>query len=194
MPEPERRPILRSRRLFLRPAERDDIPTFLTWLADAEVAESLANRAPWSRVAEESWFDELQQSQGKTTWHFVICVRDGGQPIGFAGLHSVDHVNGSTELGIGIGERSQWDQGFGTEAMQVLLDFAFGELRLHRVFLHVFDFNERAIRVYERVGFRHEGTAREMFYQHGRFCDTHLMGILVDEWAALDRPRSWELD
>lgn len=157
------------------------------------MAKGLANRAPWSRVAEDSWFDELQQTQGKTTWHFVICLRDGGRPVGFTGLHAIDHVNGSTEMGIGIGERSEWDKGYGTEAMDLLLDFAFGELRLHRVFLHVFDFNERAIHLYERAGFRHEGTAREAFYRHGRFYDMHLMGILAEEWAEQDRPRTWEL-
>ena len=149
----ERRPILRSKRVFLRPAEREDIPTFLEWLADAEVSEGLAARAPWSRIAEETWFDELQKSQGKTLWHFVICLRDGERPMGFCALHDIDHVNGSTELGIGIGEADEWDKGYGTEAMEVLLDFAFGELRLHRVFLHVFDFNARALHAYERIGF-----------------------------------------
>lgn len=193
MAKTERRPILRSQRLFLRPAERDDIPTLLEWLADAEVGEGLATRAPWSRVAEESWFEELQKVQGKSTWHFAICLRDG-QPIGFAGLHSIDPLNGSTELGIGIGEPAEWDKGYGTEAMHILLDFAFGELRLHRVFLHVFDSNERAIHVYERVGFAHEGRLREAFYRHGRHHDMHVMGILRSEWEAQDRPRTWELD
>ena len=190
----ERRPILRGQRTFLRPAEREDIPTFLEWLADAEVSEGLATRAPWSRVAEEAWFDELQKAQNKTIWHFVICLRGSERPIGFCALHDIDPVNGSTELGIGIGEPTEWDKGLGTEAMDILLDFGFGELRLHRVFLHVFDFNERAIHVYERVGFRHEGTKREAYYRHGRHHDMHVMGILADEWAALERPRTWELD
>ena len=194
MPELERRPILRGRRTFLRPAEREDIPTFLAWLADADVGEGLGSRAPWSRVAEEGWLDELQQQQGKTTWHFVICLREDERPIGFCALHSMDHINGSTELGIGIGERAQWDKGYGTEAMGVLVDFAFGQLRLHRVFLHVFDFNARAIHVYERVGFRHEGTARGAFYRHGRHHDVHLMGILRSEWETHERPRTWEID
>ena len=193
MGEP-RRPILRSRRVFLRPAEREDIPTFLQWLADGDVSEGLATRAPWSRVAEESWFDELQRAQNKTIWHFVICLREGGRPIGFCALHDVDPVNGSTELGIGIGETSEWDKGYGTEAMHVLLDFAFGELRLHRVFLHVFDFNERAIHVYERIGFQHEGVKREAYYRHGRHHDMHVMGILEEEWSAVERTPTWELD
>ena len=190
----ERRPILRGERLLLRPAERADIPTFIDWLGDAEVGEGLATRAPWSRVAEEAWFDELQGTQGKTMWHFVICLRDGERPIGFCALHSVDHVNGGCERGIGIGERTEWDKGYGTEATRVLLDFAFGELRLHRVYLHVFDFNERAIHVYERVGFTREGIVREAYYRHGRYHDMQVMSVLRQEWEGQDRPRSWDLD
>ena len=76
-------PILRSERVYLRPPERRDIPIFLEWLADAEVGEGLANRNPWSRVAEEKWFDELQEIQGRKAWPFVICLRDGSRPIGF---------------------------------------------------------------------------------------------------------------
>jgi len=60
MSEPERHPLLRSERAFLRPPERDDIPTFIEWLSDADLVESLGIRAPFSRVAEESWFDELR--------------------------------------------------------------------------------------------------------------------------------------
>ena len=190
----ERRPILRSEHIFLRPAERDDVPLFMEWLADAAMSESLGTRAPWSRVAEEAWFDELQATQSKTTWHFVICLRDGARPIGFCGLHAIDHVNGSAELGIGIGEPSEWDKGYGSEAMRVLLDFGFGELRLHRVSLLVFDSNARAIHVYERVGFRHEGTKREAYFRHGRYHDMLAMAILRSDWEAQERSRTWELD
>lgn len=188
------RPILRGERIYLRPAERDDVPTFLNWLADGDVSEGLATRAPWSRAAEDAWFDELQKKQGQTIWHFVICLRESKRPIGFCALHDIDHVNGAAELGIGIGIPTEWDKGYGTEAMHVLLDFGFGELRLHRVFLHVFDFNERAIHVYEQVGFTHEGTKRQAYFRHGRHHDMQVMGILADEWAAGTRPRTWELD
>ena len=189
-----RRPILRSEHIFLRPAERDDVPLFMEWLADAAMSESLGTRAPWSRVAEEAWFDELQATQSKTTWHFVICLRDGARPIGFCGLHAIDHVNGSAELGIGIGEPSEWDNGYGSEAMRVLLDFGFGELRLHRVSLLVFDSNARAIHVYERVGFKHDGTKREAYFRHGRHHDMLAMAILRSDWEAQERSRTWELD
>ncbi len=188
------RPILRGPRTFLRPAERDDVPTFLRWLSDADVGEGLATRAPWSRLAEEAWYDELQKTQGKTTWHFVICLRQDERPIGFCALHDISHVNGVAELGIGIGETAEWDRGYGTETMHVLLDFAFGELRLHRVQLRVWSFNERAIHVYTRLGFRHEVRCREAHYRHGRWHDVLYMSMLANEWVALDRPRGWEID
>lgn len=190
----ERRPILRGERVYLRPAERAEIGLLTEWMNDADVAETLGLRNSISEIAEGTWFEELQKAQGATRWHFVICMREDERPIGVIALESIDNVNGQAELGIGICEPELWDQGYGTEATQVMLDFGFGELRLHRVFLHVFAGNDRALRVYEKVGFVREGTKRESHYRHGRYFDTHVMGILAPEWAALERSRSWEIE
>ena len=194
MADVERRPLLRSERVLLRPAEREDLPLFVEWLNDADVRETLGGGAPFSSMAEEQWFEHLQTEQGKTRWHFAICLREDGRPIGFGGLESVDVVNGKAELGLGIGDRSCWDKGYGTETMAILLDFAFGELRLHRVMLHVYQGNDRARHVYEKVGFVNEGTLRQALYGHGRYLDVQVMGILHDEWLAQDRPRTWQID
>jgi RimJ/RimL family protein N-acetyltransferase len=194
MNEAHARPILRGQRILLRPAERTDLPTFVSWFSDADVIETLGARAPMSQAGEEAWFEELRAAQGTSRWHFVTCLRSTGEAIGTAGLESVHAINGNAELGIAIGDRSCWDQGLGTETVEVLLDFAFGELRLERVYLYVMRFNERGRHVYERVGFRLEGTLRQAFYRHGRLHDVDLMAILRAEWQALDRRRSWELD
>jgi RimJ/RimL family protein N-acetyltransferase len=192
MSDTQARPVLRGARVFLRPAERSDIPTFVAWFSDADVVETLGSRAPMSLQGEQEWYDHLQAEQGKSRWHLVICLRATGEAIGTAGLESIDHVNGHAELGISIGDRARWDQGFGTEAMEVLLDFAFGELRLERVYLYVMSFNPRARHVYEKVGFQLEGTLRRALLRHGRFHDIELMAILRDEWLAQERQRSWE--
>jgi RimJ/RimL family protein N-acetyltransferase len=194
MADEGRRPLLRSARLLLRPGERDDLATFVRWMNDARVQETLGARGPLGLLGEERWFEELQGELGKTRWHFVVCLRADERPIGFCGLDGLDATNGSAELGIGIGEPSEWDKGYGTEAMAILLDFGFGELRLHRIRLHVFAGNDRAIHVYEKVGFVHEGTEREAYYHHGGYRDLHLMGILRSEWARLERPRTWEIE
>ncbi len=186
--------MLRGPRLFLRPAERSDIPTFVTWFSDADVVETLSTRAPMSTVGEQEWFDQLQAEQGRTRWHFVVCLRQTGEAIGTAGLESVDLLDGNAELGLAIGARARWDQGYGTEVVEVLLDFAFGELRLERVSLTVFGTNERARHIYERIGFSREGVLRRAYYQHGRHIDLVIMGILREEWLARPGPRSWEIE
>lgn len=189
-----RRPILRSKRLYLHPVEKDALAATEVWFADPEFAEGFNTRAPESLASAERWLEKSQREQGKSLWDFDVRLRDDERPIGLAGLMDVDAVNGSAELLIGIGKRSLRDQGYGTEAIEIVLDFAFAELRLHRVQLRVWAFNERAIHVYERMGFVHEARYREGHFRHGRHHDIVYMGLLAQEWAARERPRSWEID
>ena len=85
-------------------------------------------------------------------------------------------------MGIGIGERDCWGKGYGTDAMRVVLRFAFVELNLHRVGLNVFEYNPRAIRSYEKAGFVEEGRLRGFLHRNNRRWDLIFMGILRDEW------------
>ena len=188
------RPILRSRRLYLHPMEREALPASVAWFADPDFAEGFNVRAPLSLVEAESWFEDALKLQGTTRWDFDIRLRSDRRPIGLAGLMDVDASNGGAELLIGIGERPLRDQRYGTEVIGILLDFAFAELRLHRVQLRVWAFNERAIHVYERIGFHHEVRHRQGRFHHGRYHDVHYMSLLEDEWGAQDRRRTWEID
>ena len=189
---PERRPIIRGERVFLRAPERSDLPTFVRWFNDAEVLANLAMRAPLSEAAEERWFDAMLDRQGRTDHHFVICVLDGGRPIGTVGLHGIDMVEGTAGFGIAIGEAEFWNRGYGSDATRAICDFGFGELRLDRIELHVYAGNARAKRTYEKAGFVHEGTLREAHYHHGARVDVHVMGLLRHEWSAMSHRRSWE--
>jgi RimJ/RimL family protein N-acetyltransferase len=191
-PLPPPRPLLRAERLYLRPAERGDIPRFVRWLSDADVMRNLAMRLPMSTPLEEAWFERMLEAQGKTGYHFVICLLDDGRPIGTAGLEGLDWENGSAMFGILIGEKDEWGKGYATETLNAICDFAFGELRIERVWLEVYAENTRGIRAYEKAGFRHEGTRRHARFQRGEHQDAHVMSLLRDEWHALDRKRSWE--
>lgn len=186
-------PVIRSRRLYLRPAERADLPDFVRWFADAEVRRHLALRAPFSLAMEEKWFDGMAERQGRSDYHFVACLVEDGRPIGTVGLHGLDHENGKAEFGISIGEKELWGRGYGTEALEAICDFGFGALRLERIELHVYEDNARAIRSYERAGFRHEGRLRHAHFAEGRHADVLAMALLRDEWLALERPTSWQI-
>ena len=85
-------------------------------------------------------------------------------------------------MGIGLGEREYWGKGYGTDTMRLAVRYAFMELNLNRVTLNVFEYNPRAIRCYEKAGFRHEGRQRQFLNRNGRRWDVLEMGILRDEW------------
>ncbi len=187
-PQGRPEPLIHGERVWLRPPERADIPTFVRWFNDAGTTRYLMARVPMSLAGEEKWFEGMLERQGKGSYHFVICLLKDDLPIGTIGLHDIDHVNGNAAAGIMVGRPELWGQGLGTDAMNALLDFGFGELRLERIWLEVYDFNKRGRRSYEKCGFVHEGTLRRALYRSGQYHDVHVMAILRDEWAALREP------
>lgn len=176
-------PILRGRLVFLRPAERPDIPLFVRWLSDERTTRNLALRSPISQAMEERWFEDLLDHHGRDRWHFVICRLEDGRPVGSLDLHAVDLINGGAGLGIMIGDPADRSQGYGGDAIRALVDFGFDELRLERVWLDVYDANSEARRLYERLGFVHEATFRHGVYLGGRYDDVHRLAVLRAEWA-----------
>jgi len=185
---------IRGRSVYLRAPEREDVPLFVRWMNHARMTRLITRRAPLSQPEEERWFEGMIERQGHEAWTFVFCLLEDERPLGTCGLFEIDRNNGSAGLGISIGDPSDWGRGWGTDAVDALVDFGFGALRLERIWLDVYDFNDRARRSYDKSGFTLEGTMRHAFYQRGRYVDTLRMAILRDEWAALERSKGWELD
>jgi RimJ/RimL family protein N-acetyltransferase len=186
-------PVIRGERVYLRPVERSDLPIFVRWFADADAARHISLRAPFSTAMEEKWFNQVVDAQGTGQYHFVICLLPDGRVIGNATLRDIDLENGKAEFGITIGEKDEWNKGYGTEALNAICDFGFGMLRLERIYLDVYAENARAIRSYEKAGFREEGRKRNAHFGQGRHSDVLIMALLRDEWLALDRPTSWQI-
>jgi RimJ/RimL family protein N-acetyltransferase len=170
--------------VYLRAAERDDIPLFVSWFNDYATSRTLAIRSPLSIPLEEAWFERMVADQGKGGYHFVACLLEDDRPIGTVGLFELDLVNGSAGLGITIGEAADRGKGHGTDMLRAVLRLGFASLRLERIWLDVYDFNPGAKRVYERVGFVHEGVLRHAAFREGRHVDIHRMAILAEEWRA----------
>ena len=115
---------------------------------------------------------------------YAIDLREPGRLVGLTTFSNLDPDNGSVLFHITIGEPDAWGQGYGTEATGLMLQLAFERIGLHRVSLSVFSFNERAIRSYQKSGFRLEGRAREAILRNGERFDELSMGILAQEWQA----------
>lgn len=174
-----------GKRIRFRAVERTDLPMFVSWLNDPEVTAGLLLYLPISLASEEGWFDHML-ARPASEHPLVIEVRqgDGWTPIGNLGFHQIDPRLHSAEVGIFIGEKSMWNQGYGTEAMALLLRHGFDTLNLNRIMLKVYETNPRAIRSYEKVGFVHEGRLRQAEYKDGGYIDVLLMSVLKSEWQA----------
>jgi RimJ/RimL family protein N-acetyltransferase len=188
------RPIrgLRGQRVYLRPLEPSDADVVHGWYEDTRV-QTLMGDPPMSSAVRRRRYEDAVKGDGAEVFRFVICRLEDDRPIGRTDLFEIDRQNGSSAFGITIGLPELWDQGLGTDAVNALVDFAFGQLRMERVWLDTDDHNARAQAVYRKARFTEEGRFRRAFYQDGRWSDDIRMAMLRDELEALPRPRSWDL-
>jgi RimJ/RimL family protein N-acetyltransferase len=164
-----------------------DAALFSKWGRDGEYVRLLDSDPPrlWSAKAVEKWLEKDKDKEPPDEILFMIHTRAENLAIGFVGLDGINWVHGEAWMGIGIGDRRYWGQGYGTEAIQLLLEYAFSELNLFRVTLNVFAYNERAVRSYEKAGFKIEGRARGALKRDGKRWDLVYMGILRPEWEGV---------
>jgi diamine N-acetyltransferase len=166
-------------RIALRALEVEDGETLRAWLNDPENHQHLALYRPLSAAAEREWLEGLHKRPEDHV--FGIALRETEALIGSCGLHRVTFPHRSAELGIQIGEPGK---GYGSEAIKLLLAYGFDTLGLHRIELRVYESNPRAIRCYERAGFRREGEKREARWWAGRWWSVLEYAILESERPA----------
>jgi RimJ/RimL family protein N-acetyltransferase len=177
-----RNPFLTGTNIYLRPLEREDAQQCVAWFNNPEITRWLLMYRPINLRAEEEFIDKALQSEHDLV--LGIVVQNNDRLIGGTGLHQIDFKNRHAGFGISIGEKEEWDKGYGTEATRLMVRHAFETLNLNRVWLHVYEYNQRGIRTYEKVGFQKEGILRQDTYGEGRYWDTIVMAILREEWNA----------
>ncbi len=172
-------------RIRLRKIEREDLPHYVKWFNDPEVRRGVMMSAPISQVEEEQWFENtLKRPTEERPLAIEIREGDGWRLVGSAGFFDIDWRVRSAEFGISIGDKTVWDQGYGTEATRLMLLHGFETLNLNRIQLRVYDTNPRAIRAYQKAGYTHEGVLRQAQFLEGRYVDMHVMSVLRAEWVA----------
>jgi diamine N-acetyltransferase len=172
-----------GKRVRLRGIEREDLPRFVAWLNDPDVYQNLLLHAALSMVEEEAWFEQMKQHPAEE--HPLVIEVDSPQgwiPIGNTGFNAIDWRERSAEIGIFIGEKRFWGQGYGREAMQLMISHGFTNLNLNRIFLRVFETNQRAIHCYENAGFVHEGRLRQARFHGDHYIDVILMSVVRSDW------------
>ena len=177
--------VIYGERVRLRAIEHDDVKYFFEWVNDPEVTRGLAMYLPMSLTDEENWFNSLAKRDPKEK-PLTIEIRKGKKwkLIGNCGVVDFDAVNSSAELGILIGDKSEWNKGYGAEVMTLLVRHCIETLNLNRVSLRVYTDNIRAVRSYEKAGFVLEGRLREGVYKFGKYEDVLIMSVLRSEWMS----------
>lgn len=172
--------MVRGQLVGLGPLRRDLAPVYQRWVTDVRVHRTLALPGlPMSLEAELDWLDGALKSRDAV---FTIYELASTRPIGNAGLHAIDHSDGTAEFGILIGEPDVWGKGYGTESTRLMLSYGFDVLGLHHIRLEVYANNERAWRAYERAGFRRAGVLRQAKRIGRERVDVILMDVLSDEF------------
>lgn len=163
----------------------DDVHVITRWYHDSEFIRLMDSSPAYPRPQKkwEKWLNERHEEPN--VYMFAIRPRDDDKLLGWLEMDDISWSNGTAWLGIGIGDAGERGKGYGGEAIQLLLDFAFGELNLHRVQLTVFAYNTRAIRLYEYLGFTREGIFREFLRRDGQRYDMFLYGMLNHEWQSI---------
>lgn len=173
----------------IRPLAPGDAGALHRFMTDPEVGHLLYEETSGvfpgpALLAVNIWLNSLAP---RPEW---AIVNEQGRFIGVVRLWRISERNRSAMLTIYIGDKGHWGRGYGSDALRLVLREAFGPMDLHRVELHVFEFNQRAIRSYEKVGFVHEGVRRQALRRGGRYFDILVMGITREEFFARERERA----
>lgn len=166
-------------RVMLAPITRADAPVLFKWINDRELVLLSSAYRPVHETTHLEWVRGLSQRPDAVA--FAIRLKKSRRLVGVCQLTQITRVHRSAELQIRIGDARWRGRGLGTEAVRLLVDFAFKDLNLHRVSLQVFRTNARAVRSYKRSGFQLEGTLRDAAYVDGQYVDVLVMAILRRE-------------
>ena len=162
-----------------------DAEAYASWHRDPAYLRLSSDQVAKPMGVEEA---EAQLRAWSTAWpesvNFAVRTHDDDRLVGIARIYDLIVPHQTGMLGLSIAP-DEWGRGFGTDALALIIAFGFHELGLHRVWFDVFAYNERALRMYERYGFREEGRLREHLYRDGQRWDVVFMGMLREEFDAL---------
>ncbi len=185
---------MRQQSIALRYVTREDVARLKSWLEDDEVAESWFGRYSYGDPAHLGYNPAEVMEAGEDEWastfedpsHTILSIYSDDEHIGEFHV-AIEEAWGDGQISILIGRKDLWHKGYGTATMRAGLDLCFGKLGLYRVWVDVPEYNTWARRMFDRLGFKHEGTLRKSRPHEGARFDSVVMGMLSTEYGAEER-------
>ncbi len=173
---------LKGERIHLRALmEKDLNDSYLQWLNDEEVCRSNSHAVfPNTEQRMRSYFDSLQSQQQNVV--LAIVHTDSGKHIGNVSLQNINWISRNAEFAILLGDKEFWGGGYGEEAAQLIVDYGFSRLNLHRIYCGTFEDNEGMKKLAARLKMKQEGLRREAVYKNGSYNNVLEFGVLKSEY------------
>ena len=167
-------------KIYLRTYRPDDIDMLMRLQNHPDPRATLFYALP---VNKEQLIEKMESlvNDSKTVL-FTICAKNDDQPVGQTSLLRIDWVGRMAIFYIGIADKENWSKGYGSESVELVMEYGFNTLNLNRIQLHVAVENKAALKIYQKQGFQIEGTLRQAMYHQGRFSDFYVMGILKEDY------------
>lgn len=174
--------LLVGKNVRLTSFKEEYLPTFENWYNDTGFLRlyDVVSTFPKSQIELKEMLTDTRKSEDK--YMFAVKTLREDKFIGVTGFENILWNNGTAVIYIGIGDAAFRGKGIGKESLALTMEFGFQELNLHRIQLNVLSYNKPAIALYERLGFKREGTYREFIHRDGKRHDMYLYGILRNEW------------
>ena len=166
-------------RIYLSPRSTEDVEKFTQWLNDFETTDYIGRSGMiMTKEAEKKFLEENTNTEA----NFAIVTLDEDKLIGTISIENINYINRKGVLGIFIGDKEYRDNGYGTEAIRLILDYGFNYLNLNNIKLDLMEFNQRALNCYKKCGFKEYGRRRKCNFVNGKYYDTIEMDILAEEF------------
>lgn len=173
---------LEGKQIYLRPFSKADISIWFDWFNDPLVTEHMNKGGfPNTELTQEEYFNYLSRS--KQDIQLAIVLKENDQLIGIIGIHKIDWIHRCGDIGIVIGDRTQWGKGLATEAISLIVKHAFTKINLHKLTAGMSSSDIGSKKCFEKNGFILEGTRRKHFFYKNEYVDVYMLGLLKEEWA-----------
>jgi RimJ/RimL family protein N-acetyltransferase len=176
--------LIMGKRLGLRPLQSEDAQFLFKWYNDSRVLRRF--RCPQAKFCismEDERMSIIEMIRQKDAQHFIVVELKGNEPVGLVTLFNIDRKNASSEIQVIMGEVDRWGDEYCTDAVNLLVKYAFRVLNLHRICAKVPELSEEVLRCFDECGFNMEGRLRHDHFSGGEWRDTLIMAILVHEFG-----------
>ena len=171
---------IEGKNIYLSPMCIDDAIKYTKWMNDFDVTDKINGSCNLITVeSEKEW---LEKNSRIGNYNFAIVKQENDELIGNCGLHNLDFINQKGTIGIFIGDKENMGKGYGSETLELLLNYGFNHLNLNNIMLTVYSFNDPAIACYKKVGFKEIGRRRQCYFKNNERYDIIYMDILREEY------------